>query len=336
MSMLQEFSLWEKKIKDGIELANDFYAAHGSRLPKNIRKILFVGMGGSGIAGRIFKMLLESKPGLLVTTVDSSTLPGHVDTDTLAIVTSYSGNTWETLDVLDALTAKFIPTIVMAHGGKAIEKAEVKNLPFVLLPESLTPRSSLGTTIGFLSTFFEKMGIASTGQWALDWIDVVKKYAPAFAESRYFEDFLNFAQGADFFYVLGVTGDSAAAAYRAATQFHENSKIPAAYAEYPEMAHNLLVGLGMVQNPPRVLVLHTDFLAPRVQAGIRVMSDILKEKRVALYKPPVLGDNFEQQLFAIVLWADFASYHLATARGVDIVRVAVIEDLKRRQQINRI
>jgi len=269
---------------------------------------------------------------VMVSTIDSTVLPGHVDAETLAIVISYSGNTWETLDVLDALTAKFIPTMVLAHGGLAIEKAKLKNLPCVLLPNSLTPRSSLGTTLGFLGTFFDRMGIASTGVWVHGWIDVVTKYGPAFAEPRMFADFLSFAQDVNFFYVLGVSGDSAAAAYRATTQFHENSKIPAAYAEYPEMAHNLLVGLGSTFNPPRVLAMYTDFLTPRVLEGMRVMSDILKEKRVVLYKPPVLGDNFHQQVLALILWADYASYHLATARGVDVVRVTVIEDLKRRQQ----
>lgn len=330
--MLNEFALWEKKIHDGVELAENFHTDYGALFAKKFRKILFVGMGGSGIAGRIFKMLLESKRNLVFTTLDSTALPGHVDAETLAIVVSYSGNTWETLDVLDQLTEKFIPTLVLAHGGMAVQKAKVKNLPYTLLPESLTPRSSLGTTLGFLATLFDLMGLAQTSSWAQGWVEVVKKYAPLMTEPRYFADFLQFIHGANFFYVLGVSGDSAAVAYRATTQFHENSKLPVAYAEYPEMAHNLLVGLGGSDGSMRVLTFQTDFLAPKVQEGMRVMGDILKEKRVALYKAPVLGDNFEQQVFAMILWSDFASYHLATARNVDVVRVAVIEDLKRRQQ----
>ncbi len=63
-------------------------------------------MGGSGIAGRIIKTFLDKKSGIPSFVIESTSLPEFVDTDTLAIVVSYSGNTWETVDVLEELVQK--------------------------------------------------------------------------------------------------------------------------------------------------------------------------------------------------------------------------------------
>ena len=62
--MLTELTMWSQKLKDGLQLAHSFYQDHGASLPKHITKIAFVGMGGSGVAGRIMKTFLDRKPGI--------------------------------------------------------------------------------------------------------------------------------------------------------------------------------------------------------------------------------------------------------------------------------
>lgn len=334
--MLKELSLWTAKLKEGMQLAHSFYDAHGSVLPKSIKRIVFVGMGGSGIAGKILQTFLSRSINIPVYVISSSTLPGYVDAQTLAIVMTYSGNTWEALAVLDQLTEKFIPTMVIAHGGTAIEKAAAKNLPYILLPKSLAPRVSLGHYLGFLCGLFDLIGILAGKDTVDQWVKDSEIYVPLFQDKAYFKEFLALCDGHEFFHVWGVTDDSASVAYRAATQFNENSKLQAVYSEFPELAHNLLVGLGQPKNSPLVLFFHTDYLPAHMSAAIQTICEILRERRVILYKPPVLGDTFESQLFIMILWADFASYHLGHARGVDIERVQIIEELKQRQKMKNL
>lgn len=330
--MLKDLSLWSNKLKEGLQLAHSFYDDYGAGLPKNVKKIAFVGMGGSGIAGKIIKTFLDRKPGLISFIVDSPIVPASIDTDTLAIVVSYSGQTWETLDVLDQLTQKFVPTIVLAHGGQAIQKAESKDLPFVLLPECLSPRTALGHFLGFLGGLFDLMGILPGETWVKVWIEAADKYIPSFVEGSFFKDFLYAVNGCDFFHVWGVAGDSGAAAYRATTQFNENAKVQAVYNDFPELCHNLLVGFESFKINPSAVFFYTEFLPAHVSLAIQSLSEILKEKRVVLYKPPVFGDTFESQLFIMILWADFASYHLSHVRDVDPVRIQIIEELKKRHK----
>ncbi|KKQ33387.1 MAG: Bifunctional phosphoglucose/phosphomannose isomerase [candidate division TM6 bacterium GW2011_GWF2_37_49] len=330
--MIKEFLLWSQKLRNGFQLAQDFYTSHSGRILKSPKKIAFVGMGGSGIAGRIIKTFLDSKEGITCFVVDSTKLPAYIDSSTLVFVVSYSGNTWESLDVLNQLAEKFVPTVVLAHGGKAIEIAEAKNLPFVIMPSSVTPRSALGDTLGFFLGLFDKMAIMD-GKHKLDaFVKHAELYIPKFAEPAYFKDFLNIVEGFDFFHVWGVSGDTDAFAYRAQTQFNENSKVHSVYSAFPELNHNLINGFAACKERPCVLFFHSEFLPLNLSMAVEATCEILREYDVVLYKPPVLGNTFESQLFNVILWSDFASYYLGKARGVSVEDVKLIESLKSKQK----
>jgi len=333
--MLKEMSLWTQKLNEGLQLADVFYERNGLKLPKNIKKIAFVGMGGSGVAGRIFKTFLDRK-GVVSLVIDSPIVPATLDTSTLAIVVSASGKTWETLSILDECTSKFIPTIVLAGGGDAIERAEKKGLPFVLLPKSLEPRSALGHFLGFLGGLFDAMGLLPGRAMVGGWMKESEKYIPTFVEAATFKNFLDAVNSSEVFHVWGIGGDSASVAYRAKTQFNENSKVQAMYSEFPELCHNLTVGFEVFKQNPVVVFFYSDFLPTNMILGIQAFGEILKEKRVVLYKPPVFGDTFENQLFNMILWSDFASYFLGKARGVTIEKVQIIEELKKQQKLKGI
>ena len=68
---------------------------------KNVNHIVFVGMGGSGALADIFSAIL-SKTKIHVSLVKGYLLPKTVDSDTLVISVSVSGNTIETLTVLES------------------------------------------------------------------------------------------------------------------------------------------------------------------------------------------------------------------------------------------
>ncbi len=331
--MLTELKLWPQKMKEGLDIAHNFHFTHAETLPKNIKKVVFFGMGGSGISGRIIKTFFDKKSKIPTFVVDSPELPAFVDGETLAVVVSYSGNTWETVNALKTLAEKFIPSIVLSHGGRASEIAEEKNIPLIILPDSKTPRSSLGTTLGILLGLFDLLGLID-GKKILDAFQKqVEFYIPKFEDDKsYFADFLKYVKDAEVLHIWGVAGDSAAFAYRAQTQFNENSKIQAVTSILPELAHNLLVGFTKIEKKPKIIVFNTEFLAPNLEIAMEATEELLKEKGIALYNPPILGDNWEEQLFHIILWSDFASYYLGEERKVELVPVKMIDELKKKHK----
>jgi glucose/mannose-6-phosphate isomerase len=329
--MLEEVTLWSKKLKDGLDIAHNFHFKNSARLPNNIKKIIFVGMGGSGIVGRVVKTFLDKKSNIPSFVVDSPELPAFVDTQTLAVVVSYSGNTWETVKILNQLVEKHVPTLAISHGGKVAEIAENKNLPFLLLPESKTPRSALGNFLGIILGLFDLMGIVEGKKILNAFEKQLELYMPKFEkDTSYFNDFLNIANECEMFHMWGISGDSAAFVYRAQTQFNENAKVQAVTSYFPELNHNLLVGFSQCKKPPVVLFFGTEFISTTLCESVEAVCQILKERGVTLYKPPILGDTWGGQLFHIILWADFASYYLGKAKGVDIEAVDIVEDLKKR------
>jgi glucose/mannose-6-phosphate isomerase len=331
--MLKDFTLWPQKLKDGLALSKDFHKEYGSQFRQKFTKIAFVGMGGSGIAGRIIKTFLDKKCNIPSFIIDSPEVPAFVDTETLTFVISYSGNTWEVNTALETLSEKFIPMIVISKGGKTAETAEAKNLPYILLPESMQPRSALGHFLGIILGILELLGIMVTEEIIKEFLKQSDLYIRKFTDDEnYFKDFLYKINDYDFVHIWGVSSDSAAFAYRAQTQFNENSKIQAVSSIFPECCHNLLAGFTDCKEKckirPFVMFFNTEFLPTKLNSAVLATCEILKEEGVILYKPPVLGDNWEGQLFHMILWSDFASYYLGKHRGVEIAPVKLISKLK--------
>jgi len=82
---------------------------------KEYDHIVFAGMGGSGAIGDVFSAILSK------TNV-------HVDVDSLVVTTSISGNTVETLTVLENAREIGCQTIAFADGGKMETYCQKKNV----------------------------------------------------------------------------------------------------------------------------------------------------------------------------------------------------------------
>lgn len=100
------------------EIARSSYESnqHSINL-ENIDHIIFAGMGGSGAIGDLFSAIL-SKTNMHVSTVKGYLLPKTVDENTLVIVTSISGNTDETMQILNSTHKLNCKTIAFSSGGK--------------------------------------------------------------------------------------------------------------------------------------------------------------------------------------------------------------------------
>lgn len=108
---------------------------------KTCSNIVFAGMGGSGTLGDIFAAIL-SKTNIHVTVVKGYHLPQTVDSNSLIIVTSVSGNTIEAISILE--NAKKIGANILAFsdGGKIEEICLKDNIEYRKIPKYHSPRAS--------------------------------------------------------------------------------------------------------------------------------------------------------------------------------------------------
>ena len=106
-----------------------------------ISHIVFTGMGGSGALGDIFKAILSKTP-IPVTVVKGYTLPKTVNSTTLIVATSVSGNTDETNTVLHSAKQLSKNIIAFSSGGKMQEYCNENRLEHRTVPLFHSPRAS--------------------------------------------------------------------------------------------------------------------------------------------------------------------------------------------------
>jgi len=125
------------------EIAKKTYEENWESLKyQNIDHIVFAGMGGSGSIGDIFSAIL-SQTKLHVTVVKGYTLPKTVDKNSLVVITSVSGNTAESLSILDQTKNLECNMIAVSSGGKIEKICNENNLEYRKINEHNSPRASL-------------------------------------------------------------------------------------------------------------------------------------------------------------------------------------------------
>ena len=120
----------------------------------NIDHIVFAGMGGSGAIGDIFSSIL-SKTNIHVCVTKGYLLPKTVDKNTLVIPSSVSGNTVETLTILDSAKKLGCKIAAFASGGKMEEYCIKNKIDFTKIPQIHSPRTS---TITYLYSMINILG----------------------------------------------------------------------------------------------------------------------------------------------------------------------------------
>lgn len=106
------------------------------------KHVVFSGMGGSGTLGDIFASIFSST-NIHIDVVKGYKLPKTVSKYTLVISTSVSGNTDETISVLNEAIKKKCKIISFSSGGKIMKICKKNKIHHIQILEYINPRASL-------------------------------------------------------------------------------------------------------------------------------------------------------------------------------------------------
>ncbi len=125
--------------------------------PEPIETVIVAGMGGSALAAVLAKSWLRLN--LPFEVIRKYELPEYVGAKTLVVVSSYSGNTEETLSCLEDTEARGAQVVIIAAGGQLIDLAQEKKHPFIQLPSHYQPRMAVSLNLRALVKVFEAYGL---------------------------------------------------------------------------------------------------------------------------------------------------------------------------------
>lgn len=302
-----EFSEELKTLKEQIKFSEKF------QLEFDFDNIVIGGMGGSGIAGKIFQELYSKKP---VITVDDYSIPDFVDENTLFIAISYSGNTEETVSAAKRALERGATLFTITTGGMLAYLEAQK----ILVPPGLQPRSSIGYMLmPLINTFLPQD--SATIKKAYNLLAEMDRESSAIKEQA--------REIADRKSVPVIYGFSPfkSIAYRWKTQFNENSKVIAYSNSFPELNHNDTMALRDTYRKDEFsFITFGKPSNPRITRRIEVTEDITGSK---FLKVEPKGESVFEQLFYLIHYGDYLSYHLSKFRGVEAGDVSSIEELKK-------
>lgn len=313
-----------EQLKEALEIGR---SAKIRTAERPIHNIFLSGLGGSGIGGNFVQEFVKNELKIPLIVGKAYDIPAFVGPNTLAIASSYSGNTEETLSAMDQMLASGARIICVASGGKLIEIAKEKGLDYIQVPGNWpSPRACLGFSFVQQLFILHKLGLISEESIK----GVESSIALLDAEMDDIQTKAKMIANMLFgkVPVIYTTDRMESVAVRFRQQVNENAKMLCWHHVIPEMNHNELVGWRIKNEDLAVIIFRNKDDHPRNQVRIDINKEIISNYTTSLIEVYSKGNNLVERSLYFVNLGDWISVYLADLRKVDSIEVKVIDFLK--------
>jgi len=291
-----------------------------------ISNILICGLGGSGIGGSILNELVIKNANTPITITKSYFIPAYVNDQSLVIISSYSGNTEETLNCLELAIAKNAKIVCVTSGGKVLEISKSKKIDHIIVPGGMPPRSCLGyslTQLFFILAFFKIID-----SYFINDLEAAIKLIEK-EENNIISDANTIAKKlVDKTPVIYATTYYEGIAIRFRQQLNENAKVLCWHHIIPEMNHNELVGWTKKDDNLAVIIFIDKDEYFRNVARVDINKEVIKKYTSHITEIYSKGNSEIEKAIYFIHLGDWISVILGELRGVDLMEVNVINFLK--------
>lgn len=318
-TMLDYIKSYPKLIQDAIGIAKN------ANLPKldsgDFDRIIVCGMGGSAVGGDLLKDLLkDSNVGMTVDVLREYKPPAYVGSKALVFCVSYSGDTEETLSQFVELRKRGCKIISITSGGRLKKWSERFGIPVIGLPGGFKPRAAMPylfvPMLVYLSSCVYGLGFEMGSERSLKKaIETLESKSCTLEKHTKIKGIAEIIRG----HPINVYGpaDFEAVVRRAKNQFNENSKLPAAWAVFPELDHNEIVGYedNELNKETYVLLLRDYEEDESMRTRIEATKEIIRPKVKGVVEIYADGESRLERTISLLYYVDLLSYYLAAAEG---------------------
>lgn len=313
------------------------------QLDRSYSSMLLVGMGGSGIIGEVLCDLSFEYDGIRIDVLKDYHLPRFYTSDTLVVGISCSGNTEETISVLNEANKRGLDICTFGSGG-LLEQMSLSNqrVKFTKTQMLKVPRSSFpGVFYPTLKFLVQNGYLRISDDQVLDSIECISRARelcskPLIKQNKALEIALDICKSKNSFPLIYSSMRTRAVGLRFRQSLNENAKIHAFEGMIPEICHNEIVSWDYAKASktksylanvvPMALRMEDDPL--EIRTRFQVMEEVLKKAKSTFVDAHSLGTSYISRLISMMFILDYSSYLSAILRSVDPIVTPSIELLK--------
>lgn len=293
---------------------------------KPIESVLIVGMGGSGIAGTVISELVAQESKIPIAVSKTYFLPAYINDKSLVIISSYSGNTEETVQAMQEAIKRKSKIVCITSGGEILESAKRKQIDHIVIPGGMQPRAGFGYSLVEMFFILNHFGIISDKfkkEFKSSILLLEKEENNIQKEAKKIAKvFLNKTP------IIYSSAGHEGVSIRFRQQLNENSKMLAWHNVIPEMNHNEVVGWTQRDENLVVVFFRNDSDYSRIKHRINFTKKVISKYTPRIIEINSKGSSMLERAMYHIHIADWTSALLAQMKNIDTTEVKVIESLK--------
>ncbi len=312
------------------QIARKNFSANFSKVDiKNIDHIVFAGMGGSGTIGDVFASIL-SKTDVHVSVIKGYLLPKTVDSNTLVVTTSISGNTLETISILKNVEKVNAEFVAFSSGGIMEKFSMDKKIKYYKISEEHSPRASF---VGFL---YSALNILEQVV-PVKKVDVDKSIESLFNIQKLISsknlnetnEALQIAEWIKEIPMVYYPSGLQSAAIRFKNSMQENAKMHVVTEDVIEACHNGIVAWDKPKNIMPILIQGKDDYV-KTKERWRIIKELFNEKGIPYKEIFSQEGSILNKLVCLIYLLDYASIYNAIISKTDPSPIKSIDFIKKR------
>ena len=320
--MYEAYDYWPK-------LAKEYYEKDFSKLEiDNVDHIVFAGMGGSGTIGDIISSIL-SKTNIHVNVVKGYLLPKTVDSNTLVVVTSISGNTDEVVSIVKNSKKSKAKFISFSSGGNLEKISIANNVKYIKIPQIHSPRASLPSFLYTTLNVLENI-IPIKKNDILESISKLEQTQKLISSSNLNEKnpSLSLANWIKNMPIIYYPWGLHAAAIRFKNSLQENAKLHTIAEDVIECCHNGIVAWENKTNvQPIIIQGYDDHI--KTKERWKIFKEFLQSRQIYFKEINSGKGNILSKIMRLIYLFDYCTIYHAIESKTDPTPVKSIEFIKK-------
>jgi glucose/mannose-6-phosphate isomerase len=321
--MYKVYDIWPKIAHES------FHSNQESINIKGIKHIVIAGMGGSGTIGDIFAAILSTS-NIHVNVVKGYHLPQTVNSNTLVIVVSVSGNTVETLSALKSAYKIRCKIIAFSSGGKMQKYCEKNKISHRIVTKWHSPRASFTSFLyTILKVLHSTLEIKSND--ILESITELEKNNKKINSSNLTKNnpALKLAESMNKIPVIYYPHGLQAAAIRFKNSLQENTKMHAIAEDVVEACHNGIVAWEKKSNVQPIFIQGKDDHI-KTKERWKIIGNYFDDNKIKYIKISSVNGNILSKIINLIYLLDYSSIYRAVSSQIDPSPIASIDYIKKK------